>query len=58
MPIFAAAPAALGLLAQSVRVIATKIATSPAARKKVQEIIAGNIKKSTQKGLIPTTKTI
>ena len=53
-----AAPQALGLLAHGVRVIAQQVAKSPSARKKVQEIIASNIKKSTEKGLIPTTKTI
>ena len=48
----------LGLLSQGVGVIARQIAKSPAARKKAQEIISGNIKKSTERGLIPTAKTM
>ena len=48
----------LGLLTQGARVLATKIATSPAARKKAQDIIVKNIKKSTDRAKIPTVDSL
>tara|TARA_R100001510_G_scaffold20491_1_gene17896 strand:- start:4749 stop:5705 length:957 start_codon:yes stop_codon:yes gene_type:complete len=49
----------LGLLAvNGVRTIATRLATSPAARKKVEKVITENIKKAKDKALIPTNQTI
>ena len=49
----------LGLLAvNGVRTIATRLATSPAARKKVEKVITENIKKSKDKALIPSNQAI
>jgi len=49
----------LGLLAaQGIRTVAQRLATSPAARKKVEEVIRKNIKQATDKAKIPTNQTI